>query len=369
MTFHKTIAVLLLAIIVVFAFAPLAISQETADQEIVEEEPASETVATAEPLETGTVRIKDIAYIHGVRENQLLGLGLVTGLQGKGDSPNSPLLRTVLANLFSSFEISISERDIRSKNCAVVMVTSEIPAFVRPGDRVNVHVSSVGDAKSLAGGVLLQSTMVGANGNVYAVAQGLVSEGQNSSSNETVGLIPSGAIVEREVLSEVTTPEGVSVVLREPDFQTAAAIARALESGIEGIIARARDASLVQVTIPENMREDVVQFIARLEHIRINPDTEARIAVNSRSGIVVIGKQVTIGEVAVSYKGTSISVTTSPRASSRGNSEKHLIIPDMTSARELVEILQDVGMETETVIEILKAIDAAGALHGKLIIM
>ena len=162
------------------------------------------------------VRLKDIAYLQGVRENQLVGFGLITGLEGNGDSSNSALLKNVLSNLLSSFSISIDTDDISSRNTAVVMVTADIPAFVRSGDRISIHVSSLGDARSLSSGVLLQTPLKASNGIIYAVAQGQVGRGGVNTGPETVSIIPGGAIVEREVLSNYLDNNRVSILLRNP---------------------------------------------------------------------------------------------------------------------------------------------------------
>ena len=160
-----------------------------------------------------TVRIKDIAYIQGVRENQLTGFGIVTGLAGKGDSDSSLLLKKILSNLLSGFGITIPPKDIKSKNSAAVMVTTDIPPFIRPGDRIPVTLSSIGDAKSLEGGVLLQTNLKAANNKVYAVAQGMIAYTDLGKSIKTVGYIPGGAIVEREAVSTISNNNYVSIIL------------------------------------------------------------------------------------------------------------------------------------------------------------
>ena len=165
-----------------------------------------------------TVRIKEIAALKGVRENQLLGIGLVTGLAGKGDSSGSVLLKKALANLIGNFGFEIDPGDIKSKNSAVVMVSTEVPPFARPGERVDLSISSIGDAKSLAGGILLQTSMKAADGQVYAVAQGKVFVGGALDGVKTVGTITGGAIVEKEILSEFIVDGRIAVVLRDPDF-------------------------------------------------------------------------------------------------------------------------------------------------------
>ena len=177
----------------------------------------SPVVGTPPLFAQDEIRLREISVVEGFRENQLAGLGIVTGLAGKGDSQSSPLMRRFLANMVSNFTEQVSERDIRSKNSAVVLVTADLPAYVQPGERISVRVSSIGDAKSLIGGVLLQTALKGADGAVYAVAQGSI-PGISGSSNDTVASLPGGGIMERAVNSRVSENGTVSILLKEPDF-------------------------------------------------------------------------------------------------------------------------------------------------------
>ena len=313
-----------------------------------------------------TVRIKDIATLQGVRENQLLGVGLMTGLGGKGDSQGSILLKKTLSNLMSSFGLDIDPKDIKSRNCAVVMVTAEIPAFARPGERINIDVSSIGDAKSLEGGILLQTNLKAANGQVYAVAQGKVLVAAGRDSVKTVGSLPGGGIAERQVLSEYVADDRISIILRNPDFVTAGAVAAKLRESFEGVQVNTQDASLIEVEIPSDRREEVVAFIGEIEKLTITPDVSGKVVIDSQSGIVIVGENVRIGKVAVSYKNFNVSV-----GSSWGEEEKpsHFLIEETSAVDDLVTTLRAVGLETEVIMGIMKAIDAAGALFGRLIIL
>jgi len=312
------------------------------------------------------VRIKDIARIQEIRENQLAGFGLVTGLSGRGDSDSSVLLKKVIANMLSSFNITISQDDIKSKNSAVVMVTADIPPFVRPGDRISVIVSSLNDAKSLEGGVLLQTPMKGANDSVYAVAQGQISISDSGPSVKTVGAIPGGALIEKEVLSRFREKAYISIILENPDFATAKAVKEGILKEIENADAEAVDASLIRAYVPEEYDGDYISFIADVESIYVNPDTTARVVINPRSGIVVMGGDVKIGKVAVSYKGDQISVGNTFDDS---ETKENFLVEDDTTVDELVSLMQEIGLKANVIIEIVKAIDKAGALFGKLIVM
>src|SRR5271157_2334651 len=255
-----------------------------------------------------SVRIKDTAALRGIRGNQVLGLGLVTGLNGKGDSSSSSLLRSSLSSLVSSFGVSIAPQDIRSKNAAVVMVSAELPPFSRAGDRIDITVSSIGDARDLNGGILLQSNLQAANGQTYAVAKGRVMTTQDPNGSKTVGTISQGAIVEREVISQYLDNNVVSIVLRNPDFVTASAVQKAIEAAFSGITVTSRDASLIDVQLPEASRANPVSFLAQLEALTVTPDSEGRVVINAANGVIVMGEKVRIGKVAVSYRTARVSV-------------------------------------------------------------
>jgi flagellar P-ring protein FlgI len=317
------------------------------------------------------VRIKDIAYLRGLRANQVLGIGLVTGLSGKGDSQASGLLKTTLASLVSTFGVDVSAADVRSKNCAVVMVSAELPALAKVGDRIDATVSSIGDARDLDGGVLLQAALLAANGKTYAVAQGRVLSTPDTSGVRTVGSVPGGAMVEQDVAAVFVTDEVVTVVLRNPDFVTATAVQRAIAAAFPGIQASTPDPSMVEVRIPHDQAADPVAFIAKLEALTVVPDTTARVVINSSSGIIVMGEQVRIGKVAVSYRTARVTVgTPTTLSSSMANAADPLfVVPDTTSVDDFVSALKAVGLKTEVIIGILQAVERAGALYGTLVVM
>jgi flagellar P-ring protein precursor FlgI len=313
------------------------------------------------------VRIKDIASLRGVRGNQVLGLGLVTGLNGKGDSSASPLLRSTISSLVASFGISVSPQDVRSKNCAVVMVSGELPAFARVGDRFDVTVSSIGDARDLDSGVLLQNNLQAANGQKYAVAQGRVATTQDPAGVKTVGTVSLGAIVEKEVVSQFLENNLVSIVLRNPDFVTASAVQKAIETAFTGIAVTSRDASLIEVQIPEDRRSNPVGFLAQLEALTVTPDAAGRVVINAANGVIVMGEMVRIGKVAVSYKSAKVSVGASPRDTL--DKPDLFVIGETTTVDEFISALKTVGLKTDVIIGVLQAIEKAGALFGSLLVM
>ncbi len=316
---------------------------------------------------TPNVRIKDIAYLSGMRENQLLGIGLVTGLAGRGDSSNSKLLKSAVSNLVAHFGFDISPDDIRSRNCAVVMVIATVPAFVRVGERIDITISSIGDARSLEHGILLQTPLKAANNIVYAVAQGKVEVSGERGSVKTVGTVHSGAIIEKEVISNFINGNTISIILRNPDFVTAATVSKTIKEKYENIIISTQDASLIQVTIPEDRRNDVIAFIAEIESLTVTPDIAGKVVIDSSSGVIIMGEHVRISKVAVSYK--NLDVTIGGYFSYTEENEKmHFVFPETTSVEDFIKTMKEIGIQTQTIIEILKTINDAGALHGELVI-
>ena len=328
---------------------------------------ANAALAAAAP----TVRVKDIATLLGVRGNQLVGIGLVTGLGGRGDSSNSVLLRNAVANLVSNFGFRIAPEEVRSRNCAVVSVSAEVPAFLRPGAVIDVRVASLGDARSLEGGVLLSTPLKGANGRVYALAQGQVFTVGEGTGTRTSGTIPGGAIAEQEILSSFQSGTTISLVLRNPDFVTANTVAEAVRKALPEARVRPLDPSLVEVEIPEDRRGDPVGFVAQVEALQVTPDPSGKVVIDAATGVIIFGEQVRIGKVAVSYKDVSVRIGTPAALRQLSNEQKpeQFTMNENTTVEELVSTLRAIGIDTETVIYLLKAIDKAGSLYGALIIM
>ena len=316
------------------------------------------------------IRLKDIAYIQGIRENQLTGLGLLTGLAGKGDTSGSGLLQRVVQNLVSAFGVQVPENEIRSRNCAVVMVTAVLPPFAHPGDRIPVTVSSIGDATDLTGGILLQTNLRAANDQVYAVAQGPVADSRESSP-KTVGDVPDAALVEKGTTPSFIEGGKVEIVLRNPDFITASAAVDAIAKAFPQAGAVAVNPSLIEVTIPADRSQDPVGFIAGLEKVTLTPDPSNTVVINPRSGVVVVGQEVRIGKVAVSYKDTHISIgdISSPYLDEMSSKKDPFVLNQTTTVDDLVSVLKDAGVGPDAIIEILKAVARAGALYGKLVVM
>ncbi len=342
------------------------------------------------------VRIKDIARLSGVRSNQLFGYGLVVGLAGTGDSSGAFFTVQSVANMLNRLGIVVPPARLRVRNVAAVMATAELPPFAREGDRLDVTLSSLGDARSLVGGVLLQTPLQAADGNVYAVAQGPVAVGGAGESaggskaqinHLTVGRIPGGAIVERTVPTPVAETSVVSLVLLQPDFSTAMRVAEAINTGIGRNVAVAVDAARVDVSVPPDYPGGLVAFLARVESFTVRPDASARVVVNERTGTVVIGGAVRLLPVVVAHGSLRIEVRSEPQVSqppplSRGETRvvprtqvtvtpepgALLPIPGTNSVQDLARALNALGVTPRDLIAILQALKAAGALQGELVI-
>lgn len=275
----------------------------------------------------GQSRVKDLANVQGTRDNQLIGYGLVVGLDGKGDS--DPLMtRQTVSNLLKKFGMTISAPDIKAKNAAVVMVTANISAFARSGSKIDVQVSSLADAKSLQGGTLLQTPLMGADNVVYAVAQGSVSVGgflegvggaggaTAKKNHPTNARIPGGAIVEREIPAELFTDGVLEITVREPDFTTAVRMANAINQQIANL-AYAVNSSTVRVYVPKQFQPEHkhIDFIARIENVMFRPDAPARIVINEKTGTIVANAKIRIHSVAVAHGNLTVSIARSQNVS------------------------------------------------------
>ena len=343
---------------------------------------------------SATVRIKDIASFEGVRENQVVGYGLVVGLNGTGDSlRNSAFTEKSIVGMLERLGVgNLSGYDIRTRNVAAVMVTAMLPPFARRGSEIDVVVSSLGDATSLRGGTLIVTPLTGADGNVYAVAQGPIAvagfaaQGTNASIVEgvpTAARIENGATVENEIAFSLDELDSIRLALRTPDFTTAMRVEEAINEALGSRFADALDPGTVSVALP--VRTDVAALMARIENLRVEPDSVAKVVIDARSGTIVVGADVRISEVAVSQGGLTVMVreditVSQPEPFSIGET---VIVPETVvevqereanfavlegdvSLQKLVDGLNSIGVGATETISILQAIKAAGALHADL---
>lgn len=340
-------------------------------------------------------RIKDMVMIAGARDNQLIGYGLVVGLVGDGDKNQIYTVQSI-ANMLQRFGVSLPSSTLQSKNVAAVLVTAEIPAFLKPGARLDVTVSAMGDAKSLQGGVLLQTPLFAADGKVYAVGQGALSVGGFSGggggatvqkNHPTVAQIVNGALVEKEVPATIVRNNCMELLLRDPDFTSAARMAAAINEFFPDS-AQALDSSSVRVKLPEGLDKTPVDFIARIESIEVTPDTPARIIINERTGTIVANSRIRVSHCAVSHGNLTISIATSleasqpsplsqtgqtvvlPRTDTKVSESKASIValPDLPTVERVAAALNSLGVTPRDMMSILQAMKQAGALQAELVL-
>ncbi|GEJ59180.1 flagellar basal body P-ring protein FlgI [Anaeromyxobacter diazotrophicus] len=364
------------------------------------------------------VRLKELADVQGVRENELFGYGLVVGLAGTGDTERVLFTQQSVAGMLGRLGVRVDAKEVRARNVAAVMVTARLPAFSRPGQHLDVTVGSLGNARSLAGGMLLLTPLAAADGQVYAVAQGPVQTGgydvfaagsSLSKNTPTSGRVPAGASIERAVTPALSGPTLV-LGLHHPDFTTAHRIAAAVNGSLGGAKsgaapaepapagaappqppARALDPAAVEITVPERFKDDPVALMAQLEVIEVDADERAKVVVSERTGTVVAGERVRIRPVAISHGGLQVSVTVQPLVSQPGasfsqapnpnartvvsqagtpaateESRGTIALPATTTVQELAKALSTLGASARDLVSILQAMKAAGALDADL---
>lgn len=348
------------------------------------------------PIESGysVARLKDITNLQGVRDNQLIGYGLVVGLNGTGDGGSNQMTIQSLTTMLNNLGVGVDPGQVASRNAASVVVTAHLPPFARSGSRLDILVSSLGDATSLQGGTLLITPLKGADGEVYAVAQGPITVGGFSTesggateakNHATVGKIPGGAMIETELPFNFAQMDQLTYALKNPDFTTANRIVAAINRQLKGSYARASDSGTVHVSVPDNYKNKVVQLVSSIESLSIRPDTKAKVVVNERTGTVVVGEDVRISTVAVAHGNLSITiqpqtVISQPEAFSDGETvvveesfievrevdEKFALIPGGVSIGDLVQALNAIGISPRDLIAVFQAIQASGALQAEL---
>jgi flagellar P-ring protein FlgI len=355
-------------------------------------------ISVAPPGEAAS-RIKDLANFEGVRQNQLIGYGLVVGLNGTGDTiNNSPFTRQSLTAMLERLGINIRGQTLRTGNVAAVMVTANLPPFSTQGTRIDVTASALGDAKSLQGGTLLVTPLLGADGNVYAVAQGSLAIGGFQAEGEaakivrgvpTVGRISNGAIIEREIDFALNRLNQVRLALRNADFTTAKRIASAINDFLGTPTAEPVDPSTVQITVPQQYHDNVVALLTEIEQLQIEPDLPAKVVIDERSGVIVMGRDVRVSTVAVAQGNLTVTISEAPQVSqpaplaNRGRTvvvprsrvgvqeegKKLAIVSEGVSLQQLVDGLNALGIGPRDLISILQAIKAAGAIQADIEVM
>ena len=310
-------------------------------------------------------RLKDIASIRGVRENQLIGYGLVIGLKGTGDS-NAEFTGKSFTRLIEKLGIQLDGKDVQSKNIAAVIVTATLPAFAKAGNPVDITVSSIGDSSSLVGGTLLQTPLRAANDEIFAVAQGSLSVlGDGKDIHTTVGRIPNGAMIERDIQADFATRKMYRMTLHNPDFTTAARTVLTVNKELGGQYASAKDAGTIDIITPATYENKGVELMATIEAIEVNPDQRARVVINEKTGTIVIGERVRISRVGLSHGSLTLKVADGKK-SKDGADDKVTVLDTGANVGDLVQALNKLGVSPKDLISILQSVKAAGALHGEL---
>jgi flagellar P-ring protein FlgI len=346
------------------------------------------------PVDTSTARLKELVSIEGVRDNQLIGYGLVVGLNSTGDHQTTYFSAQSLANMLQQMGVSVNPGQLLVKDTAAVMVTATLPAFAQPGMHIDVNAAAIGDAQNLQGGMLLLTSLKGVDGQVYALAQGAVVTGGFGSgksgnsevvNHPTVGRVPGGASVERSAPS--IPPKGkIRLQLREPDFMTALRISRVINTKFQDgdkPLAEPETSATVGINVPASYSSRVVEFIADLEALTVQADRPARVVINERTGTIVMGKEVRVSPVAIMHGKLTVEIQTTPQVSqpnafSQGQTEvvpqtnvsakeeksRSVVLQQGATVEELVHALGAIGSTPRDVIAILESLRAAGALEA-----
>jgi flagellar P-ring protein precursor FlgI len=352
-------------------------------------------LAAPAPASATTSRIKDLVDVEGIRENQLIGYGLVVGLNGTGDTlNNSPFTRQSIQSMMERLGVNTRGMNLRTANVAAVMVTANLPPFATQGTRIDVKVSAMGDARSLQGGELLVTPLVGADGEVYAVGQGAVAiagfQAQGAAASitrgvPTVGRVANGGIVEREVAFSINRMASIKLALRNPDLTTARRIAAAINDFIGAPTAEPTDPGTVHLKVPQRFEGNIVNLLTEIEQLRVQPDQVAKVIIDEASGIIVMGKDVRVSTVAVAQGNLTVTISERPQVSqpapfSQGQTvvtprtqiqateegKRLALVREGISLQELVDGLNALGIGPRDMIAILQAIKAAGALQAEI---
>ena len=343
------------------------------------------------------VRLKDIAEINGVRMNQLVGYGLVVGLDGTGDGKKATFTIQSMASMLEKMGVTVDQEDIQVKNVAAVMVTAKLPPFAKKGNRVDMLVSSIGDAKNLQGGTLMLTPLKGIDGRIYAVGQGPVNTGGFGAGGAgssvvknfpTVGRVLSGAIIEREVPNNFSDRDSLQFSLNNPDFTTAARVVDVINAQLAEPAAHAEDAGTITIRIPDRYVGNTVPLLASLSNLEVEPDKKATVVINERTGTVVMGEQVRISTIAIAHGNLSIVVrenvdVSQPLPFSDGRTvaspntqidvqegaNQLVVVPKGVSIGEVVNALNSLGVTPRDLIAIFQAIKAAGSLQADLVVI
>ncbi len=327
-------------------------------------------------------KLKDLASVKGVRNNQLVGYGLVVGLDGSGDGSKTPFTTQALKNMLESMGVHVNKEDLKVKNVAGVLVTSSLPPFAKIGQTIDVTLSSLGDAKSLQGGTLIATPLKGLDKNIYAIAQGPISIGgfevQGTTSGSfiqknhiTVAKIPNGASVEREVPVNIASKDTLTLSLHTPDFSTVNTMVNTINTSLGGKYAMARDGATADISVPEEYQNNSIGLLAKIENLHIKQELRAKVIMDERTGTVVMGANVQISELAVAHGNLSLEISAAnagsgPTLQAKEGKEKLIHLKKGVTLNEVVRALNALGTTPRDLISIFQSIQASGALQAEL---
>ncbi len=309
------------------------------------------------------VRIKDIADIERVESLFLTGYGIVTGLAGKGDSKGNALMKKAVRKLLGAYGVEIEESDIESKNCAVVMVNALVEENTKKNGAIDIVISSVGDARSIENGTLMLTELVNRKGEIWAVAQGKIGGAENK--NKTSINLRRGARLKKD-MSKNMDEKMLSIILKYSDYNTVKNIAEKIESEIKNIEIIRVDDKKITIKILEKYEGDLMNLAAKIENIEVVPAGKAKIVINQKTGVIIIGEKVKIGKIAISYKGLNINIDDSYYGDEK---QEQFIINETQNVEDLIDVMKQIGLKTVDIIKIFKSIEESGALYGELILL
>lgn len=312
------------------------------------------------------VKIKNLISIEGLNENSIIGYGLITGLNGTGDSKKFNVSQIILTTVFNNLGIDVEEANLNSKNIALVFITAKLPPNSKTGEKIDVHISSMGDAKNIAGGMLLQAPLKGMDNKVYAVAEGVVTVSDFTKKNQASGIIPSGAILQKNFSSEFIKNNKLILSLNTADFNTIIKIRDAIIENMPELNFNILNDKIIEINITDEMKKNIPELISHIQKIEVEPEIKAKIVINKASGVIVISGDIKLLESAVSYKNIDIHIK---RGMKKTEEEKNIFyLNESSDIQSLIDGLNKLGAETEDIISILYTLKKAGALFADIIV-
>ncbi len=316
------------------------------------------------------IKIKNIVHINGLSENSLIGYGIVVGLNRTGDSKKFGVTENMLGKILNNLGVDSENVKLGSKNSAFVLITAQLPPNISEGEKIDVTVSSIGDAKNIVNGVLLQAPLKGLDGKVYAIAQGVIAISDTANKNKTIGIIPNGAILSKNFSSKFINNNKLILSLKNPDFTTVYNIRKSIQDKFPGVKIETANNKLIEINIPDSYKESIDKFVSELGELEIEPSAPARIVINKTSGVIVINGDVKLSASSVSYKNLEVYIKGKQGFNNNTTKEQENIfmLPESSDIKSLISGLNKIGAKTADIISILYALKKSGALFADIII-